>query len=164
MTPTSWPIGRGRDFLSTRDLFPDALLLFERGVHDRVVEPVRCSDFDNPKLPRLLPKAALAKLREEVEMAFGSALNNFGVRELMRGLAAARPSAATAAGRAEADPAGEAARHRLLFRVQANIDPQHRDRIAYVRVCSGRFQRGMKLKNVRTGALCRCRPGLFPGP
>ncbi|HEX9571604.1 MAG TPA: hypothetical protein VF969_05055, partial [Burkholderiales bacterium] len=89
------------DFLGTYDLFADALLLFERGVHDRVTEPVRCSGLDDPKLPRLLPKAALAKLREEVEMAkglcppfdaqayreghltpvyFGSALKNFGVR------------------------------------------------------------------------------------
>ena len=108
VTPASWPIGMGRDFLGTYDLFADALLLFERGVHDRVTEPVRCSGLDDPKLPRLLPKAALAKLREEVEMAkglcppfdarayreghltpvyFGSALNNFGVRELMRGVA-----------------------------------------------------------------------------
>src|SRR5713101_8313726 len=100
VTPASWPIGMGRDFLGTYDLFADALLLFERGLHD-------------PKLPRLLPKAALAKLREEVEMAkglcppfdpqayreghltpvfFGSALNNFGVRELLRGVAALAPA------------------------------------------------------------------------
>ena len=70
-TPASWPIGMGRDFLGTYDLFADALLLFERGVHDRVTEPVRCSGLDDPKLPRLLPKEALAKLREEVEMAHG---------------------------------------------------------------------------------------------
>src|SRR6266851_3164990 len=92
----------------TYHLFADALLLFERNVHDRVVEPVECSGLDDPKLLRLLPKEALAKLREEVEMAkglcppfdaqayreghltpvfFGSALNNFGVRELLRGVA-----------------------------------------------------------------------------
>jgi peptide chain release factor 3 len=58
VTPASWPIGMGRDFLGTYDLFADALLLFERGVHDRVTEPVRCSGLDDPKLPRLLPKAA----------------------------------------------------------------------------------------------------------
>src|SRR5258708_3643403 len=55
--PASWPIGVGRDFLGTYDLFADALLLFERGVHDRVTEPVRCGGLDDPKLPRLLPKA-----------------------------------------------------------------------------------------------------------
>jgi hypothetical protein len=56
VTPASWPIGMGRDFLGTYDLFADALLLFERGVRDRVTEPVRCSGLDDPKLPRLLPK------------------------------------------------------------------------------------------------------------
>jgi peptide chain release factor 3 len=71
VAPASWPIGMGRDFLGTYDLFADAPLLFERGVHDRVTEPVRCSGLDDPKLPRLLPKAALAKLREEVETAKG---------------------------------------------------------------------------------------------
>jgi peptide chain release factor 3 len=71
VTPASWPIGMGRDFLGTYDLFADALLLFERGVHDRVTEPVHCNGLDDPKLARLLPKEALAKLREEVDMAKG---------------------------------------------------------------------------------------------
>jgi peptide chain release factor 3 len=66
VTPASWPIGMGRDFLGTYDLFADAPLLFEHAVHDRVTEPVRCSDLDDPRLPRLLPKAALAKLRGKV--------------------------------------------------------------------------------------------------
>ena len=61
----------GRDFLGAYDLFGDALLLFERGVHDRVTEPVHCNGLDDPKLARLLPNEALAKLREEVEMAKG---------------------------------------------------------------------------------------------
>jgi peptide chain release factor 3 len=58
VTPASWPIGMGRDFLGTYDLFADALLLFERGVHHRVTEPVRCGGLGYPKLPRLLPKPA----------------------------------------------------------------------------------------------------------
>ena len=112
VTPASWPIGMGRDFLGTWDLFDDALLLFERGAHDHVVEPLRCRGLDDPELARRLPAAALGQLREEVEMArglcpdfdpqafraghqtpvyFGSALNNFGVRELLRGIAALAP-------------------------------------------------------------------------
>jgi peptide subunit release factor RF-3 len=55
VTPASWPIGMGRNFLGTYDLFADALLLFERGLHDRVTEPVRCNGLDDPQLPRLLP-------------------------------------------------------------------------------------------------------------
>jgi peptide chain release factor 3 len=73
VTPASWPIGMGHDFLGTYDFFADALLLFERGLHDRVPEPIRCSVLDDRKLLRLLPKEALAKLREEVEMARGCA-------------------------------------------------------------------------------------------
>src|ERR1700731_4309096 len=116
VTPASWPIGMGRDFSGPLALFADALLLCERGVHDRVTEPVRCSGLDDPELPRRLPKEALAKLREEVEMAkglcppfdpkayreghltpvyFGSALNNFGVRELLSGVAELAPAPAT---------------------------------------------------------------------
>src|SRR5580692_7943824 len=52
VTPASWPIGMGRDFLGTYDLFADALLLFERGVHDRVTEPVHCNGLDDPELVR----------------------------------------------------------------------------------------------------------------
>jgi peptide chain release factor 3 len=68
VTPASWPIGIGRDFLGTYDLFANALLLFECGVYDRGIEPVRCNGLDDSKLPRPSPKAALAKLREEVKI------------------------------------------------------------------------------------------------
>src|SRR6201984_3132372 len=112
VTPASWPIGMGRDFLGTYDLFEDALLLFERGAGERVTEPVRCQGLGDPRLEGLLPVPALQKLREEVAMArglcppfdlegyraghltpvyFGSALNNFGVRELLRGVGELAP-------------------------------------------------------------------------
>ncbi len=186
VTPASWPIGMGRDFLGTWDLFANALLLFERNAHDRVVEPVRCSGLDDSELARRLPKMALAKLREEVEMArglcppfdrkafraghmtpvfFGSALNNFGVRELLRGIAelapAPRPQPAQGIDGPrpilpdEPDVAG------FVFKVQANVDPQHRDRVAFVRLASGRFTRGMKLKNVRTGRVVSVQSPVF---
>src|SRR6202008_1472227 len=71
VTPASWPIGMGRDFLGTWDLFANALLSFERGMHNQVTEPVRCHGLDDPELTRRLPAAALAKLREEIEMAQG---------------------------------------------------------------------------------------------
>jgi peptide chain release factor 3 len=142
VTPASWPIGMGRDFLGTYDLFADALLLFERGVHDRVTEPVRCSGLDDPKLLRLLPKEALAKLREEVEMAkglcppfdpqsyrgghltpayFGSALNNFGVRELLARRRRIGPGTAPAAPRSVSPEGPQVAG--FVFKLQANIDP-----------------------------------------
>ena len=92
---------------------------------------------------------------------FGSALNNFGVRELLAGVGelapAPRPQPAEPRPISPEEPevAG------FVFKVQANIDPQHRDRIAFVRLCSGRFHRGMKLKNVRTGRLMSVQNPVF---
>jgi peptide chain release factor 3 len=182
VTPASWPIGMGRDFLGSYDLFADALLLFERGAGERVVAPVRCTGLDDPHLARLLPQAAVVKLREEVEMArglcppfdreaylaghltpvfFGSALNNFGVRELLQGLAALapppRPQPTATGAIVPEDPQVSG----FVFKVQANVDPQHRDRIAFLRLCSGRFRRGMKLKNVRTGRVMSVQAPVF---
>jgi peptide chain release factor 3 len=186
VTPASWPIGMGRDFLGSYDLFADALLLFERGVHDRVTEPIRCRGLDDPELARRLPKAALFKLREEVEMAqglcppfaldayraghltpvyFGSALNNFGVRELLAGVGRLapppRPQPAQGMDGPRRISPEEAAVAGFVFKVQANIDPQHRDRIAFVRIASGRFRRGMKLTNIRTSRLMSVQAPVF---
>jgi len=185
-TPASWPIGMGRDFLGSYDLFGDALLLFERGLGDRVVEPIRCRGLDDPELPRRLPEAAIAKLREDVEMArglcpefdldsysgghltpgfFGSAINNFGVRELLQGVAALAPPprpqpAVSSLGPRPIAPQEETV-SAFVFKVQANIDPQHRDRIAFLRMCSGRFRRGMKLKNLRTARVMSVQNPVF---
>ncbi|HVR11954.1 MAG TPA: GTP-binding protein [Thermoanaerobaculia bacterium] len=139
--------------------------------------------LDDPRLDRQLPAAAAARLREDVHMArglcppfdlasyrgghltpvyFGSALNNFGVRELLSGLVELAPSPRPqpAEGRA-VDPAEEAVTG-FVFKIQANMDPKHRDRIAFVRLCSGRFQRGMKLFHVRSGkTLSIASPVLF---
>jgi peptide chain release factor 3 len=186
VTPASWPIGMGRDFLGTYNLFADTLLLFDRTARERLVEPVRCSGLHDPQLPKLLPEAAIRRLREEVEMArglcppidlrsyreghltpifFGSALNNFGVRELLRGVAdlapSPRPQPATGVNGPHPIAPEEHAVSGFVFKVQANIDPQHRDRIAFVRLCSGRFHRGMKLKNVRTGRLMSVQNPVF---
>jgi peptide chain release factor 3 len=172
VTPASWPIGMGRDFLGTYDLVQDSLLLFARGAGERIVEPVRCTGLDDEKLATLLPPAALKKLREEVEMArgltpafsreayrqgtmtpvfFGSALNNFGVRELLRGIAdLAPPPRPQPALPRPIDP-HERSVTGFVFKVQANIDPQHRDRVAFLRLASGRFRRGMKLRHSRSG-------------
>ena len=186
VTPASWPIGMGRDFLGTYDLFANTLLLFERDAHDRVVEPVRCSGLDDPELLRRLPKAAVARLREEVEMArglcppfdpqafrqghltpvfFGSALNNFGVRELLHGVAelapAPRPQPALGIDGPRPIRPEEPQVAGFVFKVQANVDPQHRDRVAFVRLASGRFERGMKLKNIRTGRVMSVQAPVF---
>ena len=182
VTPACWPIGMGRDFLGTYDLFADALLLFERGVHDRVVEPVRCRGLDDPELPRRLPASALAKLREEVEMAsglcppfdleayreghltpvfFGSALNNFGVRELLRGVAELAPPPRPQPAEPRPISPEEEAVAGFVFKVQANIDPQHRDRIAFVRHLLGPLPPRHEIEELRTGRLMSVQNPVF---
>jgi peptide chain release factor 3 len=182
VAPASWPIGMGRDFLGTYDLFADALLLFERGAGERLIEPVRCEGLDDPKLGQLLPQPALGKLREDVAMArglcpaferqsyreghmtpvfFGSALNNFGVRELIQGIAALAPSPRPQPALPHAIDPAEPKVNAFVFKVQANIDPQHRDRVAFLRICSGRFRRGMKLKHGRSGRVMSVQNPVF---
>jgi peptide chain release factor 3 len=172
VTPASWPIGMGRDFLGCYDLFHDALLLFGRGGGERIVEPVQVKGLDDPQLARLLPEDARARLRDEVAMArglcpafdpeaylqghmtpvfFGSAINNFGVRELIRGIADLAPAPRPQPALPHPIEPDDAKVAGFVFKVQANIDPQHRDRVAFLRLCSGRFKRGMKLKHGRSG-------------
>ncbi|MBR1777817.1 MAG: peptide chain release factor 3 [Alphaproteobacteria bacterium] len=169
VAPVTWPIGSGRDFKGCYDLLNDRLVLIERG---ETAEAEVCNGLDDPKLDALLPADLVAKLREDVEMVrgvcpafdrksylegvqtpvfFGSAINNFGVRELINGLVdyAPSPRFQPAVGR-KIDPAEEKVTG-FVFKIQANMDPKHRDRIAFVRLCSGHFQRGMKLLHVRSG-------------
>ncbi|MBL8672590.1 MAG: peptide chain release factor 3 [Alphaproteobacteria bacterium] len=172
IAPASWPIGMGRSFLGCYDLLRDRLVLMDRGQGSVRVEGEVCSGLDDPKLDALLPADAVTKLREDVEMArglckpfdlaayraghlspiyFGSAVNSFGVRELLLGLAqhAPPPRPQPAEGRNVAPHEDKVAG--FVFKIQANMDPKHRDRIAFFRMASGHFKRGMKLLQVRTG-------------
>jgi peptide chain release factor 3 len=111
----------------------------------------------------LCPAFDLAAYREGhmTPVFFGSALNNFGVRELLNGIAelapAPRPQPALPH---DIEPA-DAKVSGFVFKVQANIDPQHRDRIAFLRICSGRFHRGMKLKHGRSGRMMSIQNPVF---
>ncbi len=170
VTPASWPIGVGRDFLGCYDLIHDRLELMDRADRNRVAESIQIEGLDDPKIAAHIPADLLEQLRTEVEMArellppldrqavldgtltpiwFGSAINSFGVRELMKGIAEfgpePQPQAATPRqiGPDEDKVAG------FVFKVQANMDPKHRDRVAFLRLASGHFTRGMKLTHVR---------------
>jgi peptide chain release factor 3 len=169
VTPASWPIGMGRDFLGCYDLFNDRLLLAERAKERISATTVECQGLDDPKLEQHLPEGALKRLREEVAMArglcpkfdlemyrqghmtpvfFGSALNSFGVRELLSGLGELAPPPRAHQAKERTVEATEQKVTGFVFKIQANMDPKHRDRIAFVRLCSGHFRRGMKLKHV----------------
>ena len=171
VTPASWPIGMGRDFLGCYDLIHDRLELMDRADRNRVAESIAIEGLDDPRLDEHIPAELLEKLREEVEMArellpaldprqvleghmtpiwFGSAINSFGVRELMQGIAEYGPEPQPQAAHPRQISPDEDKVAGFVFKVQANMDPKHRDRVAFVRLASGHFNRGMKLTHVRT--------------
>jgi peptide chain release factor 3 len=171
VSPASWPIGVGREFVGCYDILHDRLELMDRADRNRVAESIKINGLDDPKLAEHVAPDLLAKLRDELEMArellpafdraaflngsmtpiwFGSAINSFGVKELMDGIGeyGPPPQVQKAAERQIAPEEGTVTG--FVFKVQANMDPKHRDRVAFVRLASGHFQRGMKLMHVRS--------------
>ena len=174
VTPATWPIGQGRDFHGCYDLLHDELILIDRGAGNKLPEIEKCEGLDDPKIDAKLPAELVAKLREDVEMIrglcqpfdeesyraghltpifFGSALRSFGVRELLQGLAEMAPSPRPAKAAARVVEPTEPKVAGFVFKIQANMDKNHRDRVAFVRLVSGEFKRGMKLKHVRSGRM-----------
>jgi peptide chain release factor 3 len=172
VVPMSWPIGMGRSFLGCYDLARDRLLLSERSRERLAEDGIECRGLDDPKLDELLPESSAKTLRDDVTMArglcpafdlaeyraghqtpmfFGSAITSFGVRELIRGLCELAPPPGSRKARERVVEPGENRVTGFVFKVQANMDPKHRDRVAFLRLCSGHFRRGMKLTHVRSG-------------
>ncbi len=167
-TPMTWPVGRGRDFLGTYDIATGGIRLLEGGgAKTGAAEQIDIADLGgrNANLDVAAVREELALVSEACKpfdlesfreghltpVFFGSALRNFGVGDLLEGLGkyAPPPRAQEASGRrVEADEAKMSA---FVFKIQANMDPNHRDRIAFARLCSGKLTRGMKAKLVRTG-------------
>jgi peptide chain release factor 3 len=171
VTPASWPIGMGRDFKGCYDLVRDRLILMDRTQGDKLTDGLACKGLTDPLLDQYLGIETAQKLRDDINMVrglcppfdadayreghltpvyFGSAINNFGVRELLLGLAEYAPSPRLQKANVRDVTPTENKVTGFVFKVQANMDPNHRDRIAFVRLCSGHFRRGMKLFHVRT--------------
>lgn len=171
-TPITWPIGMGNAFKGCFHILNDALNLFTAGGSGRPEDVVKVNGAEDPVLEEYVPPKLLEHFREELEMAramckpfdrqsyleghltpvfFGSAVNNFGVMELLDALVQyapePRPQEAEPAAVKPSDPDFSA----FVFKIQANMDKNHRDRIAFARVCSGRYERGMKAFHVRSG-------------
>lgn len=170
-TPLSWPIGMGQNFKGVYNLYRRELQLFTLDQETRKQQGVLIRDLADPKLDELLGRQA-DDLRTDVELLegaanpfemdhylrgnqtpvfFGSALNNFGVRELLDAVIemAPAPGVRPAATR-EVSPYEEPFSG-FVFKIQANMDQAHRDRIAFLRICSGKFTRGMKVIHHRLG-------------
>ncbi|MDG1879261.1 MAG: peptide chain release factor 3 [Paracoccaceae bacterium] len=171
VTPANWPIGIGKEFLGCYDILNDRLELMNKSARNVVAKTIEIRGIDDPKIEKHIPEHLLGKLREELEMArellpkfnkdaflqgtltpiwFGSALNSFGVKELMDGLGNFGPEPLLRVAEPRSIQASEKAVSGFVFKVQANMDPKHRDRVAFVRICAGHFKRGMKLTHVRS--------------
>ena len=166
--PITWPIGMGKTFRGVYHLGSDSLLRFSPGEERKSVAE-KIDGIDNVVLDQQFP-LEVGKLREDVDLIrsasspfdlvdflagqqtpvfFGSGINNFGVQEILQALLDwAPPPQERDGGERQVQPA-EPAFTGFVFKIQANMDPKHRDRIAFFRVCSGRYSAGMKVKHVR---------------
>ena len=170
-TPLSWPIGMGKSFKGVYNLYRRELHLFARNQETRKQQGVLIKNLADPKLDKLLGRQA-DELRADVELLegaanpfemdqylrgnqtpvfFGSALNNFGVRELLDAIIEMAPAPGMRPAVTREVSPFEEPFSGFVFKIQANMDPAHRDRIAFLRICSGKFTRGMKVIHHRLG-------------
>jgi peptide chain release factor 3 len=174
--PMNWPIGDGPDFQGVYDRATDAVHRFERTEHGAHRAPVRVAGIDDPTLDSLLGAGPAARLREDVELLelagspfdeervlageltpvfFGSALTNFGVQLFLDAFVDHAPPPGARPTDLRPVEAGEPVFSGQIFKIQANMDPRHRDRVAYLRVVSGKFERDMTVRHARTGKTMR---------
>jgi peptide chain release factor 3 len=166
--PVTWPIGRGRDFIGTIDIASGGVRLIDDGTgrpgaprpmspaelaaHNRNLDAAAVED-EFTLVREACRRFDLAAFREGhlTPVFFGSALKNFGIGDLIDALAAFAPPPRAQAADLRRVEAAEPQMTAFVFKIQANMDPNHRDRIAFARLCSGKLVRGMKAKQVRTG-------------
>ncbi len=177
--PLSWPVGSGPDFQGVYDLEGKRLLRYVRGEGEEGARtaPLPAAALDDPSLVAAIGGRAHAQLVEELELVagaglpfdrdaflrgeqtpvfFGSAMNDFGVEPFLARFLdlAPGPAPREAEGGQVVRPA-EGRFSGFVFKIQANMDPSHRDRVAFLRVCSGKFTRGMEVRHARTGKALR---------
>jgi peptide chain release factor 3 len=173
----NWPLGTGPEFKGVLDRVTMQAHLFQRTVRNAYRAPVKISDLSDPSVREGMSEAAHAKVVDELAMLeiagavfdadavatgnltpvfFGSAVNNFGVQLLLDGfLSRSYPPKPRTAARGHIVKPSDPAFSGFVFKIQANMDPKHRDRIAFVRICSGKFERGMAVTHVQTGKIVR---------
>ncbi len=170
VTPLSFPIGMGYDFQGIYNLWEKNINLFSGDSRKNIEETIAISDLQNPELEALIKPAPAAKLREEIELIqevypafdreaylsgtlqpvfFGSALNNFGVRELLDCFIDIAPSPRPKESETRIVEPEEEKMTGFVFKIHANMDPKHRDRLAFLKIVSGKFERNKPYLHVR---------------
>jgi peptide chain release factor 3 len=169
--PITWPIGMGKRLKGVFHLLDNTVHLYESGKNYVTQQARIIEGIDNPELDRVLGRDA-QELRDEIELVqgashafdkqaylageqtpvfFGSAINNFGVTPLLDSFVEHAPAPGPRATLGRTVEPSETALTGFVFKIQANMDPAHRDRVAFMRICSGRFEGGMKMQHVRLG-------------
>jgi peptide chain release factor 3 len=169
--PINWPLGMGKEFKGVYNLYTDTIHVYEQGMGHTIPEDRQIKGLNSDEATELLGVYA-EDIRDEIELVlgashqfnleeylsghltpvyFGTALGNFGVREMLDGFVeyAPIPQPRNTSDRLVA--ADEEKFSGFIFKIQANMDPKHRDRIAFMRVCSGTYRQGMKMRHVRLG-------------
>ncbi len=168
--PLSWPISMGKTFKGVYNLYEKSLTLFQASRRQVLDEQIQIKDLNDPKLDQLVGKSYADQLREDVELIegvypdfdvndylegkvapvfFGSAVNNFGVRELLDTFIRIAPKPKSRQTEEREVKPEEDKFSGFVFKIHANMDPKHRNRIAFIRVCSGTFERNKPYLHVR---------------
>jgi peptide chain release factor 3 len=168
--PMSWPIGMGKTFKGVYNLYRKQLHLFTPGQESRGRQGITIDSLDDPRLDQLVGAHQANELRTDIELLagaanpfdydhfikanqtpvfFGSAINNFGVQELLDAFVELAPAPSPRAAVTRDVAPTEEDFSGFVFKIQANMNPAHRDRIAFFRICSGKFTRGMKVRHHR---------------
>ena len=168
--PITWPVGMGQRLKGVYHLLDDDIHLYESGKNYVTQNAEVIHGIDNPLLDERLGEYDSRELRDEIELVkgashkfdvqaylkgdqtpvfFGSAINNFGVTPLLESFVEHAPAPESRATVGREVSSDESALTGFVFKIQANMDPAHRDRIAFMRICSGRFTQGMKIRHVR---------------
>ncbi|MFY0629556.1 MAG: peptide chain release factor 3 [Flavobacteriaceae bacterium] len=172
VTPMSFPIGMGYDFKGIYNIHEKKLNIFSGDNKQTISEGVQFDDLDNPKLDEVVGETSAETLREELELVyevypkfnheeylngelqpvfFGSALNNFGVKELLDAFIEIAPEPQPKKAEERLVDSKEEKLTGFVFKIHANMDPKHRDRLAFVKIVSGTFKRNAPYLHVRNG-------------
>ncbi|MCB1615987.1 MAG: peptide chain release factor 3 [Pseudomonadales bacterium] len=169
--PINWPLGMGKAFKGVYNLYTDIIHVYQHGQGSVIPEDKRIEGLDSDAARKLLG-AYYGDICEEIELVrgatntfdldqylagkmtpvfFGTALGNFGVREMLDGFVEWAPPPQNSPAAEREVSVNEDRFSGFIFKIQANMDPRHRDRIAFMRVCSGTYHKGMKMHHVRIG-------------
>ncbi|WP_416351524.1 peptide chain release factor 3 [Parashewanella curva] len=170
-SPITWPIGCGKEFKGVYHILRDETVLYQTGMGHTIQDSVVIKGLDNPELDEAIGSYA-EDLRDELELVvgacpefdhdaflkgemtpvyFGTALGNFGVDHILDGIVEWAPVPQPRETEERNVEPNEEKFSGFVFKIQANMDPKHRDRVAFMRICSGEYKQGMKMRHVRLG-------------